>query len=150
MSNKVNVNNYEDNVYGIDSARLVNALVLKYANPLVSVPFVCRRENDHRKEELCKQAKMSYENGQFYDNSGNLITRDIMIGAITTDLCSVSKSFLDSEEDKVYHANMVKYILKHNVLPTLETKNDKTVLTVDDLMSKLYNVTEEKGSMLKW
>jgi len=150
MSNNVyRVSSIDENIYGINGNKLLNALVLNYANPLVSIPFLSKNEDEEKIKDLCQRVKMSYKDGNFYDVNDNLIDRNIMIDAITTDLCSSSKVFLDSKEDKMYHANMVKYVLVNSVLPMLQVKEESKVLTVDDLMAKLYNVSEEKGSMSK-
>lgn len=144
MSNDVfKIKNIDDN-NDLNERHLLNALVLKYLNPIVSIPFVCKNENQKKIENLCKRANIIYKDNAFYDEHNNLINRDVIIDIISDDLCTSAKLFLESDDDKLYHANMIKYILRNNVLSKKEECENDKILTVEDLMSKLYEKKESK------
>ena len=129
------------------NVRKAEAMLLHKADCFMGY-FSVIEENADKIDDLCKRAKINYKDNNFYDSDGNIITRDAMIDLIVNDLCASAKIFLESDEDKLYHANMVKSILKNNVMTKLQ-KSDENIITVEELMAKLYDHNAEKGSRNK-
>ena len=66
---------------------------------------------------------------------------------IVSDLCHTAETLLKKEDDSgVLIADLIKNVIENKILAKLNKSEDvSTIMSVDDLMSKLY-VLEEKGS----
>lgn len=136
MNKVVEVNNN----FGLNKDKLLGALMLKYANPIVSIPFVSLNDSV---DDLCKKANIEKRDNDFYYND-NLITRDMKIGSVVSSLYKLAEEDLSSEKNDLFFANMVKNIIKNEVLGMLEDKKT-TTLTEADLIKSLYGIEEEVG-----
>lgn len=135
-----------DNII-FDKNKSIGTLALNYANPIVSIPFVNSIDPKFNIENLCKKSNLSKDKDRFYFN-GQLVTGDMKIDAIVSDLCSIAEVVLTNESDDLYLGNMIKYILKNEVLKRYEEK--KSLLTEADLIKNLYGIEEDFGGKSLW
>lgn len=129
----------QDNDYGFDNNKLIKTLVLKYTNPLVSVSFVAKNENDLVREELCKRANLVSREDNFYIN-GQLITKELQKQLISEELVHLAKEDLNNDNNDLYLGGIIKNILKDMTIKHID--KDKFLLTEADLIKGLYGIEE--------
>ena len=142
MNKVININ---DNNYGFNKDKLINALVLENIDPIVSVPFVSRNESDLVVSKLCEKANIEKRGNEFYyDNI--LITDDIILSVICNDLSSIAEDDLSKEDTDLYFGNLIKKVFNDKLVERNTKKETKVELTEADLIKSLYGIQEEKGS----
>lgn len=123
--------------------RLKSALILKYSNPLVSLPFLKDSITLEEGKQLGQMACVNFNEDGCYDKNGILLDSNFILMTIVNDLTISAKNALEKDEDSGYYlANLVKGIVSSKVLPKIN-KVDNETMSVDDLMAKLYGEKQE-------
>ena len=144
MSNVYKVLNVTNNNFdGYD--RLQASLILNYCNPIVSLSFLKKSLSFDEAKKLGEMAGIVFSGEDFYDKNGNLIDNNVILRTIVDELSISARKSLENDGDSGYFlVNYVKEIIENKVLSKLR-ENEEDIITVDDLVAKLYGEKEEKG-----
>lgn len=144
MSNVYKVlNTTNSNFDGYD--RLQAGLILNYCNPIVSLAFLKKTLSFDEAKKLGEMAGIGFSGEDFYDKNGNIIDNNVILRTIVDELCLSAKKSLENNGDSGYFlANYVKEIIGNKVLFRVKEK-EEDIITVNDLVAKLYGEKEEKG-----
>ena len=130
-----------------DVERLQNGLFLTYCNPLVSLYLLSKKEESEELNHLAMLANLKVDNGNICDNVGSVIDSDYIIKTIIDELyLSSKKSLENNKENSVFITNIVKQLF--NSLIEKEKMPVENIMSVEDLMAKLYQNNEEKEQIL--
>lgn len=140
--NNQRVTSVADN-YNFNVDKIRAGMILNYVNPLVSLPFLNSQINEESAQYLGSLVGLERSKGSYISADGKLLDENFVRARIANDLVEIVKNSLD-KEDSEYLGNIVREVMK-NKLVSKSVNYQEPMMSVDELMAKLYQAKSEKG-----